>query len=78
MSFRFQERNFKLKYMLTKGTMDSSKYMPPKHMSVSYVMRNQIKLFIGERSKTTFDSGCKIFDLFLSEPHQVGLYLRKF
>lgn len=58
--------------------MDSSKYMPPKHMSVSYVMRNQIKLFIGERSKTTFDSGCKIFDLFLSEPHQVRLFMRRF
>jgi hypothetical protein len=46
---------------------------PPQHINISYVMRNQIKLFIGERSKTTFDSGCKIFDLFLNEPHQVKI-----
>ena len=48
-----------------------SKLSPLQHVSISYVMRNQIKLFIGERSKTQFDSGCKMFDLFLNEPHQV-------
>ena len=56
--------------------MDSNRYIPPKYLNVSYVMRNQIKLFIGERSKTAFDSGCKIFDLYLNEPHQVILFFK--
>ncbi len=40
-------------------------------INVSYDLRNQVKLFVGERSKTQFDSGCKMFDLNLHEPHQV-------
>jgi hypothetical protein len=52
--------------------METYKTITPQYINVNYVIRNQIKLFIGERSKTTFDSGCKIFDLFINEPHQVA------
>jgi len=41
------------------------------YLNVSYDLRNQVKLFVGERSKTQFDSGCKMFDLNLHEPHKV-------
>jgi hypothetical protein len=41
------------------------------YLNVNYELRNQVKLFVGERSKTQFDSGCKMFDLNLHEPHQV-------
>jgi hypothetical protein len=57
--------------------METYKTITPQYINVNYVIRNQIKLFIGERSKTTFDSGCKIFDLFINEPHQVArIYLK--
>lgn len=39
-------------------------------VNVDYDIRNHIKLFIGERSKTAFESGCKMFDLIIHEPHQ--------
>jgi hypothetical protein len=38
-------------------------------LNVDYDTRNALKLFVGERSKTTFDSGCKMFDLVINEPH---------
>lgn len=40
-------------------------------LNVDFEMRNQLKLFVGERSKTAFDSGCKIFDVILHEPYEV-------
>jgi hypothetical protein len=43
----------------------------PAHLSVSFELKNQVKLFIGERSKTQFDSGCKMFDLMLKDPYRV-------
>jgi len=61
--------------------MEAYKKITPQYVNVNYVTRNQIKLFIGERSRTTFDSGCKIFDLFINEPHRVlkrKLYLKFF
>ncbi|CAF0950264.1 unnamed protein product [Brachionus calyciflorus] len=36
-------------------------------VNVNFDMRNQLKLFVGERSKTQFDSGCKMFDIFLKD-----------
>ena len=41
-------------------------------VNVDYEMKTQLKLFVGERSKTPFDSGCKIFDLALNEPFEVS------
>jgi hypothetical protein len=38
---------------------------------INYQVKNQIRLFIGERSKVQFDSGCKIFDVYLMENMQV-------
>lgn len=38
-------------------------------LNVDFDTRNAIKLFVGERSKTVFDSGCKMFDLIIHEPH---------
>jgi hypothetical protein len=34
---------------------------------ISFQLKNQLKLFVGERSKVIFDSGCKIFDVHLME-----------
>lgn len=41
----------------------------PAELSVDYDIRNQIKLFVGERSRTVFESGCKMFDLVVHDPH---------
>ncbi len=38
-------------------------------LSVDYDIKGLLKLFVGERSKTPFDSGCKIFDLIIHDPH---------
>ena len=43
----------------------------PQYINVNYEIKNQLKLFVGERSKTVFDSGCKMFDIFLKDPYQV-------
>jgi hypothetical protein len=51
----------------------SDQNLDDQYLNVNYEMKNQLKLFVGERSKTAFDSGCKMFDLFLKEPHQVFL-----
>jgi hypothetical protein len=34
---------------------------------VSFQIKGQIRLFIGDRSKVQFDSGCKIFDVHLTD-----------
>lgn len=39
---------------------------------VSFQTKNQIRLFIGERSKVAFDSGCKMFDVYLMDTYQVN------
>ena len=44
----------------------------PNFLDVDFLMKNQVKLFVGERSKTAFDSGCKMFDLYLNDNFQVG------
>ncbi len=36
-------------------------------IELKYEIKNQVKLFVGERSKTTFDSGCKMFDLIFND-----------
>lgn len=41
------------------------------YINVDFDQRNQLKLFVGERSKTQFDSGCKMFDLYLFDPFEV-------
>ena len=38
---------------------------------ISFQLKNQLKLFVGERSKVAFDSGCKIFDVYLMESASV-------
>ena len=43
---------------------------PVAFIGIDYEYRNQIKLFVGERSKTAFDSGCKMFDLIIHDPNQ--------
>ena len=55
----------KIENRLDKSWADSIK------TEVGYEIKNQVKLFIGERSKTTFDSGCKMFDIFLKDAFQV-------
>lgn len=50
---------------------DKFDFNTPQWINVGYDMKNQIKLFVGERSKTQFDSGCKMFDLHLQDPFQV-------
>ena len=40
-------------------------------LNVQYQIKNQVKLFVGERSKTTFDSGCKMFDIYITDTFQV-------
>lgn len=42
-------------------------------ITVNYDLKSQVKLFVGERSKTQFESGCKMFDLYLHEPFNVTL-----
>lgn len=54
---------------------DNNSNLDDQYLNVSYEMKNQLKLFVGERSKTVFDSGCKMFDLFLKEPHQVYSFI---
>lgn len=44
---------------------------------INFDMRNQVKLFVGERSKTPFDSGCKMFDIFLHDPFEVRLIVSR-
>jgi hypothetical protein len=44
------------------------------HTEVGFETKSQVKLFIGERSKTQFDSGCKMFDLMLRDPYHVIYY----
>lgn len=60
--------------------MEVSKVLPhesKEFINVDYEMRNQLKLFVGERSKTAFDSGCKIFDVILHEPYDVRILIMK-
>lgn len=57
--------------------MDSSESQESKEfVNVGFDIRTQLKLFVGERSKTQFDSGCKIFDLVLHDPFEVGIFFR--
>jgi hypothetical protein len=46
----------------------------PQYVDITFETKNQLKLFVGERSRTVFDSGCKMFDLVLKEPFQVSLF----
>lgn len=46
-------------------------FEPEELLDVSFDMRNQVKLFVGERSKIQFDSGCNMFDLFIHNPYDV-------
>ena len=48
---KMSERNFK---------QDNKQFI-----NIGFDTRNQLKLFVGERSKTQFDSGCKMFDVYL-------------
>ena len=52
--------------MTDKNSTDQKNFL-----NVDYLMKNQVKLFVGERSKTTFDSGCKMFDIYLNDVFQV-------
>ena len=40
---------------------------------ISFQVKNQLRLFVGERTKVIFDSGCKIFDVHLMESLPVRL-----
>jgi hypothetical protein len=44
-------------------------------LDVDCLIKNQVKLFVGERSKTAFDSGCKMFDLYLNDTFQVSFLI---
>ena len=43
---------------------------------ISFQLKNQLRLFVGERSKVVFDSGCKIFDVHLMENASVTKHKR--
>lgn len=51
--------------------MDANLPDVKEYLNVGFDTRNQLKLFVGERSKIQFESGCKMFDLFLYEPFEV-------
>lgn len=50
----------------------TEKYPNKQWLTVGYEIKNQIRLFIGERSKTQFDSGCKMFDLIFKDTFRVN------
>ena len=58
---------------MLKMTEKSKKNEIKNFLDVDCLIKNQVKLFIGERSKTAFDSGCKMFDLYLNDTFQVNL-----
>jgi hypothetical protein len=62
----------RLKTNLRKRMDKSSLNNSQNQTEVGFETKNQVKLFIGERSKTQFDSGCKMFDLMLKDPYHVS------
>ena len=53
------------------STMSNNSFSAQQFTYLEFEIANQVKLFVGERSKTTFDSGCKMFDVVFKDTQQV-------